>query len=194
MYIERLHISIHTTIWSKCPPRTCSGHQCNTPLWQWLPLCLHCRAKTVRIFYVLRWSLWSASSGASTPRYILVLPLTCPQCPKYASSLNQTPSRKSGSTSILFLNYRFSMSAGVSLCLIWILHGYSWRSLFKILCNNARKRLSSWVFFGLLPTKSLSTYTLSGHLAVNLLPDFGFSAFLLRLFTDPVVWNLCTKW
>ena len=36
------------------------------------------------------------------------------------------------------------MSAGVSLCLIWILYGYSWRSIFKILWNNTHWRPSSW--------------------------------------------------
>ena len=62
---------------------------------------------------------------------------------------------------------------------------------FKIRCNDARERPSSgerlWGdFFGLLPTESLTASTLSGHLAVNFLPDQGFSAFLLRLFTGPV--------
>ena len=85
---------------------------------------------------------------------------------------------------------RFSMSAGMNLCLIWILNGYSWRSL-KILCNDARERPSSQerlrgYFFRLLRTWSLTATTLSGHLAVNFLPYMGFSAFLLRLFTDPV--------
>ena len=42
-------------------------------------------------------------------------------------------SKNSGSSSILFLNYRhrthFAMSAGVSFYFIWILYGYRWRSL-----------------------------------------------------------------
>ena len=91
----------------------------------------------------------------------------------------------------------FLMSAGVSLCLSCILYGYSWRSFFKILCNDVRERSSSWKrlrrdFFELLPTESITTSKLSGHLAVNFLPDLGFSAFLLRLFTDSVahfLWN-----
>ena len=36
------------------------------------------------------------------------------------------------------------MSAGVSLCLVWILYEYSWRSFFTILYNNAREKPSSW--------------------------------------------------
>ena len=68
------------------------------------------------------------------------------------------------------------MSAYVNLCLLWILCGYCWRSFFKIFCNDARERPSSWErlrkdFFGLLPTESLTSSTLSGHLAVNFLPD-----------------------
>jgi hypothetical protein len=41
-------------------------------------------------------------------------------------------------------------------------------------------------FFGLLPTKSLTAFTLSGDLAVSFLSELAVSAFLLRLFTDPV--------
>ena len=37
-----------------------------------------------------------------------------------------------------------SMSADVSLDLIWILYGYSWRSFLKILCNDVLERLNSW--------------------------------------------------
>ena len=37
-----------------------------------------------------------------------------------------------------------------------------------------------------LDTESLTTFTLSGHLAVSFLPDLGVADFLLRLFTDPV--------
>ena len=120
-----------------------------------------------------------------------------------ASSLNQPSARKSESSSTLFSNYKhmtkcFSMSAGVSLCSIWILHGYSWKSFFKILCNDTRKRLNSWErlrrdFFELLPTESLTSSTLSGHLAIYFLSDQRFSDFLLRLFTDPVAWNLCIQ-
>ena len=86
----------------------------------------------------------------------------------------------------------------VSLCLIWILYGYSWRSFFNILCSDAREISNSWEylwsdFFRLLPVKSLTASTLPGHLAVNFLPYLGFSTFLLRLFTYPVAWNLCTQ-
>ena len=50
-----------------------------------------------------------------------------------------------------------------------------------LLCNDARERPSSWEclrrdFFGLLPTEYLTASTLSGYLAVNFLPDLGFSA------------------
>ena len=41
-------------------------------------------------------------------------------------------------------------------------------------------------FFGLPPTESLTASTLSGHLAVNFLPDLGFSTFLIKLF--PALW------
>ena len=60
------------------------------------------------------------------------------------------------------------------------------------LSYNAREKPSSWErlrkdFFGLFPKESLTVSTLSEHLAVNFLPDLGFSAFLLRLFIDSVV-------
>ena len=63
---------------------------------------------------------------------------------------------------------------------------------FKILCNNARERPSSWErlqkdFFGFLLTESITTCALSGQLAVNFWPDLRFSAFLLRLFIDSMV-------
>ena len=72
----------------------------------------------------------------------------------------------------LFTETRNSMKADVSLCLIWILYGYNWRSFFKILCNHACERPSSWEhlrrdFFGLLPTESFTASTLSELLAVN---------------------------
>ena len=81
---------------------------------------------------------------------------------------------------------RNSMSAGMSLCLIWIPYGYSWRSFFKILCNDARERPSSWEhlrkdIFGLLRIDSLTASTLSGHFADNILPDLGF-------FVEVVYW------
>ena len=41
-------------------------------------------------------------------------------------------------------------------------------------------------FFRLIPTESLTAFTLLGHFAVNFLSELGFSVFLLRLFTDPV--------
>ena len=54
-----------------------------------------------------------------------------------------------------------------------------------------REKPRSWErlqrdFFEHLPTEALSTSTLSGHPVVNFLPDHGFFAFLLRLFTDTV--------
>ena len=48
-------------------------------------------------------------------------------------------------------------------------------------------------FFRLLQTESPTASALSGHLTVNYLPDLGFSAFSLRLFINPVAWNLCTQ-
>ena len=67
---------------------------------------------------------------------------------------------------------RNSMSTGMNLCLIWILYGYSWRTFFKILCNDARERPSYWEslqrdFYGLLRTESFIASTLSGYLSVN---------------------------
>ena len=41
-------------------------------------------------------------------------------------------------------------------------------------------------FLGLLPTESLTTSKLLGHLAVNFLLDQEFTGFLLGLLTDPV--------
>ena len=91
---------------------------------------------------------WGTSYGASAHRYTPLLLLACPPSQKCDSSLNQTSSRKSGSSSVLFPNHRhitksFPISAGVSLYVIWILYGYSWRSFFKILRNDARERQSS---------------------------------------------------
>ena len=63
------------------------------------------------------------------------------------------------------------------------------------LTYSAHERPRSWerVQGGdLFPTEALTASTLSWHLAVNSLPYLGFSAFLLRLFTDHVAWNLCT--
>ena len=47
--------------------------------------------------------------------------------------------------------------------------------------------------FGLLPTESLTVFEFSGHLAIIFLPDMEYSDFLLRVFIDPVAWNLCTQ-
>ena len=63
------------------------------------------------------------------------------------------------------------------------------------LSYRASERPSFWErlqreFFELLPTESLTASSLSQHLAVNFLPDLGFSAFLLRLFTELMAWNL----
>ena len=51
-------------------------------------------------------SLWSTSSRAYEPHYTQLSPLTCPRSQKYTLLLNQTSSRKSGSSSILFSNHR----------------------------------------------------------------------------------------
>ena len=84
------------------------------------------------------------------------------------------------------------MSAGVSLCMIWFLYGYTWWSFFNILCNNVHERPNYWEhlwrdFFGLLPIESLTTFTLPGDLAVDFLLHLGFSTFLWQLFTDPEI-------
>ena len=85
------------------------------------------------------------------------------------------------------------MSADVSLCLIWILYGPSWRSFFGILCDDARERPSSWEylqrnFFGLLPIESLTASTLSGHLAVNFLDMSGIFCLLYEGFFLQTMW------
>ena len=49
---------------------------------------------------------WSTSSGASAPKYTQLSLLTFPPSQKYTSPLNQTSSRKSWSSSILFSNHR----------------------------------------------------------------------------------------
>ena len=72
------------------------------------------------------------------------------------------------------------------------------RSFFMILCNDVRERPGSLErhrenFFGLLQTESLTTFTSSGHIAVNLRTDLGFYAFLLRLFIESVTWNQCIQ-
>ena len=146
---------------------------------------------------------WSNSSGVSVPQDTLLFVLTCSQSKKCSLKLNQTSSRKSGSLSILFSNHRhitlhFSISPGVSICLVFVLDAYSWRSFLEILCNNISERPSSWErvrrdFSKVLPTESLTAFTLSRHLAVNFLPDLVFSTFLLRLFNAPVSGNLCTQ-
>ena len=92
---------------------------------------------------------------------------------------------------------RNSMSAGVNLYLIGNLYECSWRFFFNIFLDDTHERPSSLERrrrdFGLLPTESFTAYTLFEHLAVHCLPDFGFFAFLLRLFTDPIAWYLCTQ-
>ena len=96
------------------------------------------RMATQAVHFIECEGLWSISSGASVPQYTQLLLLTCPPSQKDALSLHQTSSGKSGSSSILFSNHkhitkRLSMSAGVILCLIWILYDCSWRFFFKIL-------------------------------------------------------------
>ena len=61
---------------------------------------------------------------------------------------------------------------------------------FTYLSYIASERPSSWArpqrdFFR-TPSASITSSTLSGHLAVKFLPDLGFSTFLLRLFIEPV--------
>ena len=175
-------------------PNSPPEHKCNTPLWLCLPPCLiPCSDMANQVVHFTECKdIWSTSLSL----------LTCAQRQKCALSLNQISSKKSGSSSILFSNHQyitkhFSVSAGVSLCLIRILYEYSWKSFFNILCNNVRERSSSserlWRdFFDLFTTESHAASTLSGHFAVNIMPDLGFFAFLLRLFTDPMAWNLWT--
>ena len=64
-----------------------------------------------------------------------------------------------------------------------------WLELKILLKIPSHERPNSWEplrrdFFGLLPTESLTEYTLSGNLEINFLKDLVFSAFLLRLFTE----------
>ena len=68
----------------------------------------------------------------------------------------------------LVINYQdiatyFDMSAAVSFYFIWILCGYRWRSLIRILCTAAHERPRCWVHlwmdsFRLLPTDSLFAF------------------------------------
>lgn len=90
--------------------------------------------------------LWSILSNYCDSQNTEFLLLTCPQSKKCAVSLNKTLSRNSGSwsrTAGTSHSTHFSMSAGVSFCLIWILYGYSWR-YFKFLWTNPRERSISW--------------------------------------------------
>ena len=88
--------------------------------------------------------LSSTSPGVCSCQNPLLLLSTFPESNKRASKLNQTFSKYSGSSSILFLDHRhitahFSMSTGVSFYFIGMLYGYRWRSLIKILCNEGHE-------------------------------------------------------
>ena len=81
---------------------------------------------------------------------MLFLEFTCPESRKWASSENHTLFRKSGSSSILSQNHshiltRFLMSSWVNFCLIWILYGYRFRYVIRILLTDSLFRPSSWL-------------------------------------------------
>ena len=99
------------------------------------------------------------------------------------------------------------MSFCVRVCLIWILYGYNWRSFFKILWMDERKRLSSWErprsdFFWTQPDRISLCVDIFWDLIVNFLPLVDFCPFLvdfinvpvlLNVFTKRVIWNLWGK-
>ena len=93
--------------------------------------------------------LWRTLSGAWDPQNTEFLLLTWTDRETWASSLNHTFWRNSGFSSILLSNQwhistRFAMPFCLRVCLIWILHGYNWRSFFKILWKDERGRPNSW--------------------------------------------------
>ena len=150
--LEPLQFLIHTMMCSKCPPELVK--HISVMLFCGSDCLLACFFKPKQSDYFIFWDsqpcvsqckgLCSTLSETSVPQYTQLLLLTCPQNQKCALLMNQTSSRKSGSSSIFFSNHQhvtkhFSMSAGVSLCLIWIRYGYSWISFFKILCNDAHE-------------------------------------------------------
>ena len=85
------------------------------------------------------------------------------------------------------LNF-FSISAGASLYLIWNLGTAEDLSSRFFVTMHVEVQFLGNVFRGYFSNSSL--YSHSGHLAVKFLPDLEFSTILLRLFTDPVAWNL----
>ena len=154
------HLDSHHDVF-KVLDRTCSAHQSNVLLRQWLPPLLRFQIKTVPIILCIKISspamhvteckgLLNTPSRASVPQHTKLLLFTCSRTPKFASSLNQTTSWKSESSLNLFSKHQHItklhfISAGVSTCLIWILYEYSWMSFFKILCNDLSERPSSLV-------------------------------------------------
>ena len=165
------------------------------------PITLHLDMATQFVHLTGCQDFWRTSPGFYMPQNPLFLLPTCPESKKCALSLNQTSSKNSGSSSILYFDHRhitthFAMSAGVSFYFIGILYGCRWRSLIRILCNEARERpsfrLNLWMdFFGLFPTDSPTAFRLRRVLALSFLPNLGVSVFLLSLFTVPVAQNLC---
>ena len=100
---------------------------------------------------------WSTSPGVCVPKKPLLLLSTYPESTKCVLLLNQTTLKNSGSSSILWCagahplawqnllwcagdsrTRHFAMSAGVRFYFIWILYGYRWRSLIRILWNDVR--------------------------------------------------------
>ena len=153
--------------------------------------------------------LGRTSSGAWDSQNTEFLLLTWPVREKWASSLNHTFWRKSGScfwttgTSQLVLSCHSVWEFVWSGFCMGTTEGHSSR-----FCEEMNKKdptfesFSGVTFFGLQPTESLTASTFSGDLEVNFLPLVHFCPFLvdfinfpvsLNFFTKRVIWQLCGK-
>ena len=108
----------------------------------------------------------------------------------------------------IYATHKYDNAICIKSSFIWVLkkQSYHFRKVkpddkgrnWLTLSYCAGERTNSWGplrrdFIGLLPTESLTASILSGYLVAIFLSDLGFSTFLLRYFTDPVVWNLRTQ-
>ena len=134
------------------PSRTCSAHQCNTLLWAWQPPRLRFQNKMARLFcfeiatqivhFTKCKGLWSTLFRVYTPQYTQLMLLTCPQSLKWALSLIRSSSKKSGSSSISFLDHRHITN--VFPCqLVWV---FAWSGF----CIGTTKDLSFRFFATML--------------------------------------------
>ena len=146
---------------------------------------------TQTVHYTECKGLWSTSSVASVPHYTQLLLLTCSQSLKYASSLNQTSWRKSRSYSILFTNHRHITRSGFCkgtaedtyFRFFAMMHGKD-----QVLGNVFRGTFSDSFRQNLSPISHCQDILQSTSCQI-----WDLFTFLLKLFTDPVSWNLCTQ-